>query len=136
MNYSDNETPTRTAMQNPAGDPTILVVDDETEIIELIEAFVPDEFDTRSATTKAEAIEKYGAGVDIAFLDRRLPDGSGDEILQKIRTSATDCNVAIVSAVSEEYNQQDVSYDEYISKPFTSDEIEQTARELVPGEAT
>lgn len=121
-------------MRNTNNDQTVLIVDDEVEIVELIEAFVPDPVDTRTATTKADALDTYSEDVDLAFLDRRLPDGSGDEVLRAIRSSPHDCRVAIVSAVSEEYNQQEMAYDEYISKPFTSDDIEQATVELLPGE--
>lgn len=121
-------------MRDSSRDPTVLIVDDEVEIVELIDAFVPDHVSTRAATTKSEALDAYDGSVDLAFLDRRLPDGSGDEVLRKIRNSPNNCRVAMVSAVSEEYNQQEVSYDEYISKPFTSDDIEQATIELLPGE--
>lgn len=118
-------------MSRVSEDTTILIVDDEERIVELIQAFVANEHDIRVATSADEALQTYDEDVDIVYLDRRLPDRSGDEVLQEIRSREHDCEVVIISAVSEEYNQQQLDYDAYVSKPFTPEDIEQTTSQFL-----
>lgn len=112
--------------------PTILVVDDEEDVVEVLRLHMPNECQIRTAFDGAEAIEEAGAGVDLVLLDRRLPEHSGDEVLEKLRASDHEFEVVLVSAVEEEYGTGDLDYDAYISKPFTADEVQQTVSCLLP----
>ncbi|MFB6268813.1 MAG: response regulator [Halobacterium sp.] len=123
-------------MAGHTGTPTVLVVDDEEEIVDLVETFVPEYCRTKTATSASEALDEYGEDVDVVFLDRRLPDASGDRVLEQLRDHEADCRVAMVSAVAEQHNQDAVDYDAYVSKPFSSSDIVETTTELLPSEYT
>lgn len=113
--------------------PTILVIDDEDEIIELIEAFIPVDAAVRSASNAAEALETHDEAVDLVFLDRRLPDRPGDEVLRELRDRQCDCRVAMVSAATQESEPHGADYDAYVPKPFTPEDIEETTELLLSG---
>lgn len=118
-------------MPDLTDNPTVLVIDDEDEIIELIEAFIPVDASVRSASNASEALETHDEAVDLVFLDRRLPDKPGDEVLRRIRDRQPDCQVAMVSAATQESDPTGADYDAYVPKPFTPEDIEETTELLL-----
>lgn len=119
-------------MGEQRGKPTVLVVDDEQDVVEVLGLHLPDECNVRRAYDGKEAIDEAGQAVDLVLLDRRLPEYSGDEVLDELRDSDHEFDVVLVSAVEEEYGTDDLDYDDYISKPFTADEIQRTVDNLLP----
>lgn len=87
-------------------------------------------FSTCPCATMAEAMAKLD-GQEIALLDLMLPDGSGLEVLRRIRDEGRPTRVAIVSA-------QDVPADELraqgcdavFPKPLTSNRLDALIRWL------
>ncbi|MUW14627.1 response regulator, partial [Halorubrum sp. CBA1125] len=67
--------------------------------------------------------------IDVVLLDRRLPDGSGDDVLAHIRDRGYRCRVAMVTAVEPDFDILEMGFDDYLVKPVTSD----TLRETVDG---
>ncbi|GAB6879629.1 response regulator [Halorubrum gandharaense] len=100
-------------------EPTVLVVEDEPDIAALYAGFLEDEYDVRVAKTVAEATDRVDADVDAVLLDRRLPDGSGDEVLDRIREAGYDCRVAMVTAVEPDFDIIDMGFDLYLTKPVS-----------------
>lgn len=106
------------------GQPTVLIADDEQEILEMLVAFVGDSAQVRTALDGNEALEKLDDSVDVVTLDRRMPWLSGDQVAQQVHESDMICKIIFVSAVSPE----DMSYpdcDEYLEKPIRPDEFRQ-----------
>jgi CheY-like chemotaxis protein len=68
--------------------PTVLIADDEAAIVDGQAARLTDEYRVRRAYGGHEALEQVGEEVDVALLDRRMPDLSGDEVLDRIRSTA------------------------------------------------
>lgn len=60
-----------------------------------------------TAGTATEAIENFDDTVDVAFLDRRLPDASGDHVLEQIRARG-DCKVAMLTAIEPDFDIVDI----------------------------
>lgn len=108
---------------------TVLVVEDQKRLANLYETWLAMEYDVRVANTVAESKELLGADMDVALLDRRLPDGSGDDVLSMIRDAGIDARVAMVTAVDPDFDILEMGFDDYIVKPVT----EQDLHDIVEG---
>lgn len=102
---------------------TVLVVDDDPQILDLYETYLAEEFTVRTAMYGDEAIGQIDDSVDVILLDRRMPDLSGDEVLQTIRDQGYDCRVAMVTAVEPDFDLVDIGFDDYLVKPVTRQEL-------------
>jgi two-component system KDP operon response regulator KdpE len=105
----------------------ILVVDDEPQILRALRAtlrgagFTVDSAETAEAALIAAAAHPPEA----VILDLVLPDGSGTDVCRELRTW-TDAPVIILSAVGEEREKiaaLDAGADDYVTKPFSVDEL-------------
>ena len=101
---------------------TILIVDDEREIADLVELYLKNEnyavFKFYSAKDALACIEEKP--LDLAILDVMLPDGNGFAICQKIREKYT-YPVIMLTAKEEETDKitgLTLGADDYITKPF------------------
>ncbi|SNR45130.1 HalX domain-containing protein [Halorubrum vacuolatum] len=101
------------------GKPNVLVVEDEADIAALYAGFLRERYSVTVATTAAEAIDVVDESFDAVLLDRRLPDGSGDEVLEHIRDRELDCRVAMVTAVEPDFDIIDMGFDLYLTKPVS-----------------
>jgi DNA-binding response OmpR family regulator len=102
---------------------TILVVDDEEDIADLYTTWLETDHDVRTAYNGAGALEKTDEDVDLVFLDRQMPDKSGDEVLQRIRDGGYDCRVVMVTAVDPDFDIVDMAFDDYLTKPVMRDDL-------------
>jgi DNA-binding response OmpR family regulator len=98
---------------------TVLVVEDEPDIAALYAGFLEERYDVTVAETAAEAIDVVDDAVDAVLLDRRLPDGSGDEVLEHIRDAEVGCRVAMVTAVEPDFDILEMGFDLYLTKPVS-----------------
>lgn len=103
--------------------PTVLVVDDEKDLADLYAAWLSGKYDVRTAYGGDEALEKLDDDVDVALVDRLMPDLSGDEVLAAIRERGYDCRVAMVTAVEPDFDIVGMGFDDYLVKPVDSDEM-------------
>jgi len=118
-------------MSDAAGDavteaddePVVLVVEDERELRELYATWLSMEYEVRTAGTTAEGIDAIGPEIDVALLDRRLPDGSGDEVLSALRERDFNCRVAMITAVAPDFDILEMGFDDYLVKPVSRDEL-------------
>jgi CheY-like chemotaxis protein len=76
---------------NDDGDRTVLIVDDEDSLGELYSQYLADRYETRIATISGEALVELTQEIDLVLLDRRLPEMSGDELLDHIQEWEVDC---------------------------------------------
>lgn len=106
-----------------ATDGTILVVDDEPGIRELLTAWLADEYDLRVAVSAKEGREHLDRDVDLALIDRRMPGVSGDELLDRVREAGHEFPVAMITAVTPELDILDMPFDDYIVKPIEKEEL-------------
>jgi DNA-binding response OmpR family regulator len=107
--------------------PTVLVVDDEAGIVELMRDFLEaDGFRALAARNGAEALAILAREqVDCVLLDLMLPDISGFEVLRRIR-ELTDVPVLILSARdgdSDKIRGLRLGGDDYVVKSATPDEV-------------
>ncbi len=102
---------------------TVLIVEDEADVADLYEMWLADQYSVRIAHSGSEALNQLDETVDVVLLDRRMPGISGDEVLAKIRSQRIDCRVAIVSAVTPDFDVIEMGFDEYLTKPVEKDEV-------------
>lgn len=102
---------------------TILVVDDEQDIADLYTTWLQMDHGVRKAYGGEEALEKADEDVDVVFLDRQMPDYSGDEVLETIRDRGLDCRVVMVTAVDPDFDIVSMGFDDYLTKPVMRDDL-------------
>ena len=104
-------------------DPAVLIVEDEPDIAALYVGFIEDRYDVTVAETTQQAIERVDETFAAVLLDRRLPDGSGDEVLEHIRDANYECRVAMVTAVEPDFDIIDMGFDLYLTKPVSRSDL-------------
>ena len=105
----------------------ILIVDDEPGIVRLITMYLEREgFQTASARTGAEALEKVAAGSpSLVILDIMLPDIDGWEVCREVRRTS---DVPIIMLTAREGDEDkivglEIGADDYVTKPFVPREL-------------
>lgn len=106
---------------------TILVVDDEREIAELVEVYLKSEgYATRICYTGADALDLVRREkVDLALLDVMLPDISGFALCEEIRRDHQFPVIMLTAktADADKINGLTIGADDYITKPFNPLEL-------------
>ncbi|WP_435196775.1 HalX domain-containing protein [Natronomonas sp. EA1] len=111
--------------------PTVLVVDDEPDLADLYTAWLSADYDVRTAYGGEEALEAASEEVDVALIDRLMPDKSGDEVLAAIREAGYACQVAMVTAVEPDFDIIEMGFDEYLVKPIRREELREGVETLL-----
>ena len=106
---------------------TILVVEDEAEIRELISRYLErDGYRVLTAKTGDEALEKArGNAVDLVVLDIMIPRPDGLDVTRIIRSTSA-LPILIVSARGDEADRVaglELGADDYLTKPFPPREL-------------
>jgi len=110
-------------------EPTLLFVDDRPELADgYAERF--DEYDTRVAYGGHAGLEKLDDEVDIVFLDRRMPDLPGEEVLESIRESEYDPRVVMLTGVEPDVDIVEMGFDAYLEKPVDPEALHEVVDEL------
>ncbi|WP_251342668.1 response regulator [Haloplanus halophilus] len=112
------------------GDVTVLVVDDQPNVAKAYELHLPEAYTVRTATGGAEALELVDESVDVVLLDRRMPEMTGDEVLETIRERGYGCRVAMVTAVDPDFDIVEMDFDAYLTKTVAPEEIRETVDRL------
>lgn len=85
-----------------------------------------------SAYTKSEAERLIDSSIDLYLLDVTLPDGTGFEILSKVREKF-DTPALFLSAHDDEQSMNtgfDIGGDDYITKPFRLNDLDNRIRSI------
>jgi len=109
---------------------TVLVVDDERDIADLYTTWLEMNHDVRTAYGGEEALEKADEDVDLVFLDRQMPDMSGDEVLERVRERGFDCRVVMVTAVDPDFDIVDMPFDDYLTKPVMREDLDEAVTNM------
>ncbi|WP_253738718.1 response regulator [Halohasta salina] len=104
--------------------PTVLVVDDEQDIADIYTLQLEDEYDVRTVYGGPAAVEAVDESVDVVLLDRRMPEMSGNEVLERIRADGYDCRVIMVTAIDPEFDIIEMPFDDYLCKPVDKATLE------------
>ena len=104
---------------------TLLIVDDETGIVDMIKSYFEPEYDILTAYSGREALEKVSARPDLILLDINMPEMDGLEVCRQIR-EYINCPVLFLTARIESADKVvgfQTGADDYIVKPFDLDEL-------------
>ena len=107
----------------------ILTVDDEIEICNIFyDFFTPKGHEVIKATSGKEAIEKVKAEKpDLVFLDIRMPQMDGIEVLKQIKTIDKSITVIMVTVLKDEETAKKaikLGACDYVTKPLSFDYLE------------
>jgi DNA-binding NarL/FixJ family response regulator len=82
----------------------VLVVDNNAEFLEVLVRLLDRQPDIEVVAQAASLAEARGklSGVDVAILDRGLPDGDGLELISELREASPNAKVLVMSATVEE----------------------------------
>jgi two-component system response regulator ResD len=106
---------------------TILVIDDEIKICEVISSFLETEgyrvIAAQSGLTGLSYFRKES--IDLVILDLMLPDISGEEVCKQIRQQSSVPVLMLTAKVSEDDSVRGLSIgaDDYVIKPFSLREL-------------
>ena len=103
---------------------TILVVDDEEDVVEIISHFLREEgYNVLTAYDADEALSKASPDIDAILLDVMLPGMSGFEIAKRLRGRVETEKIPIImmTAKTEESDQLEglANADQYLTKPVS-----------------
>lgn len=113
----------------------VLVVDDTKSIRMLLTTCLELEgFETVTAKNGQEAIEIFEREkIDLVFLDIKMPELSGTEVLRRIRSKGINTPVVIMTAFGTVKNAVEctrLGAVAYLQKPFTADKVRNLLGEL------
>jgi two-component system KDP operon response regulator KdpE len=105
----------------------VLVVDDEPQILRALQMKLAAEgYDVGTAASATDALTAAAARPpEAVILDVLLPDGSGTDVCRELRTWSA-APVLMLSAVGDEAEKiaaLDAGADDYVTKPFSVDEL-------------
>ncbi len=122
------------AMEN--GKPTVLVVDDDEVILDLLSNILElERFKVHKASNGQEALallDEYK--IDVVISDILMPEMTGMELLGEIKGRFPQMPVILITGFPGEYTPKDVSgagADGYFSKPFKNTELVRKLRTVV-----
>lgn len=114
---------------------TILVVDDEDKIRDVVVSYLKKEgFRTMEAVTGNEALHVLlHASVDLVILDLMLPDMEGEQVCLNIRKMNSIPILMLTARVSENNRIKGLSLgaDDYLTKPFDPREVVARVRAIL-----
>lgn len=119
------------AQRAVATSPVVLIVEDEPELAEVYEDYIDEACDVRVATTGDEALSLIDHNVDVALLDRKLGEWSGDELVHVIRERQIDCGIVMVTAVQPDVDIVGLPVDDYLTKPAFEEDLKAAIDEIL-----
>lgn len=114
----------------------LLVVEDEYKLLQsIIEYFTQESFLCEGVATYSEALRRIeDFDYDCIILDINLPDGSGFDLLNYLRSDKKDDGVIIISArnsLDDKLAGLNLGADDYLTKPFHLSELNARIKALI-----
>ena len=118
--------------QDKQGQPTVLVVDDDLGLQDLFRTFLKKiGFSQMVVGTAKEAIKSLGKQkFDLMFLDLKLPDAPGDQVLKRAKHIDPDLNVIVVPRSEIVDRILQISPVTVLKKPLKVEQLNQTVKIL------
>ena len=104
---------------------SILVVDDEQSVADGYALRLGTQYDrVETAYGGPETLEVLAdTAFDVLLLDRRMPEMTGDDVLDAVRERGHDCRVIMVTAVAPDFDIVDMPFDDYLHKPIEKENL-------------
>lgn len=109
--------------------PKILIVEDDSDISNMLKMFFEREYDVEIAVQGREALEKTRAVMpNLIILDIMLPDINGYDVCRELRTHSRTSFIPIIfltqkDDLSDKLQGLELGADDYITKPFDFGEL-------------
>ena len=101
---------------------TILLVEDEAVVREMIRGALEREYHVLEAATYSEALDRLPHHIDLALIDYALPDRDGFEVLREVRNAKPSLPVILMTGYGSEHvvmKALRVGVTDYIKKPLS-----------------
>jgi len=116
-------------------DKEIVVVDDDQGILESFDAMLGDDYPLVTLDNGFAAIEYVKSHKPrLVFLDIKMPDMNGMEVLKKLRQDKVEVAVVMVTATTQSHYESEaekLGITAYLRKPFEIDEVEDITRRVL-----
>ena len=119
---------------------TILIVDDEPDIVNLTEKFLRlGEFDTITSNNAKEAmkmVEENYSKIALILLDIMMPGRSGYSVLEEIKNNERYKHILVVLFTVKSFNEdvqkgKNLGADDYIVKPFSGKDLLKRIKDIL-----
>lgn len=111
-------------------EPTVLVVEDESSLVEIYAHWLRESYSVRTAENGEEALKIVDSAVDIMILDRLMPGMTGEAVVDAVRERGLDCQIVMATAVESNFDLIEEGADASLMKPITKDELLTTVSQL------
>ncbi len=132
---------TTTQQEIPGGTETILVVEDETMLLELLQSTLEAKgYRVRAAQDGVEAVDiykQYGREIAIVISDVGLPRLNGFETSAEIKKIDASAKILLASGYFEpslKENMRTIGILAFVQKPYEPDEVLKTIRQILDGQ--
>ena len=136
----EKKTVSRPDLQLPKGDATILVIEDEEDVMMLIRQVLERlGYRVLQAETGKKAVrlaKTFDGQIDLALLDIKLPDMTGDKVYPLIMAARPDLKVVVCSGYTIDGPPQDIldaGAEGFIQKPFLISAFAEKLKEVLEG---
>ncbi|MFX0175927.1 MAG: response regulator [Candidatus Hodarchaeota archaeon] len=122
------------------GKRTILIVDDEPDIVSLTEKFLKlGDFETITCNNGKEALrilEDKHKDISLVLLDLMMPGLSGYKVLESIKSNDIYKHILVILFTVKSFNEdiqkgKDLGADGYITKPFSGKDLLKYVKEIL-----
>lgn len=114
---------------------TILIVDDEPDVVFVLQGFLSDKYNILSANSGSKTFEIIdNESIDLILLDLDLPDMDGIEILEKMNELSCGIPTLIVSgsgSIKSAVKALQLGASHYIEKPPDYDEVRTVVKKII-----
>lgn len=120
--------------------PTVLVIDDQEEIAELLQVILEDEgYSTLGCSEARKAVQQaIEYQPDVIMLDMNMPYRNGWQILEDLRQKPATAQIPVIimTAASDKIADYQAKFNQYraevLLKPFNNDTLKQLVKSLLP----
>jgi two-component system, OmpR family, response regulator len=112
----------------------ILIVEDDNDISHSLKKALGGSYSVELTALGQEALSLVDQGVDLIVLDLSLPDMNGIEVCERIRAMGINCSILVLTAnadTREKVKLLDAGADDYLTKPFSLEELKARMRALM-----
>lgn len=136
----EKETIVESATELPKGEGTILIIEDEEMVMNVIRAVLERlgyrMLEAKTGHEAVEIAETFDGNIDLAILDIKLPDIQGDKVYPLIMKARPNLKVIVCSGYSIDTARGilDAGAQDFIQKPFNVKELSQKLRGIMEKE--
>lgn len=109
---------------NRASEPTLLVADDDVDLLETYEIWLRNcEWEIRTAVDGTEAVAALDGSLDAMVCDRRMPGYRASDIRERIENADFELPMVVISAYEPDAHLAETDVQAYLTKPIGRDDL-------------